>query len=588
MVMQKKIMINYILIVLLGTLITGIFSYQVAQKHYVSEVENKLLVVGHLIKKEVQLINGTRNTDKLNELAVDYGATTKIRVTFINKQGVVLGDSSTDYTTLENHANRPEIIEAFEYGIGESTRYSTSIGNYLKYVAIRVEGEPEPIVLRLSIPIEDINNIREKMVSYIALGIFVAFFIAGLLGIQFTNKFTKPVKQLTNFVRSIAKGNFKGSINIDVNNEIGELAHSFMHMKNELDKTITELWQKNVEMETIINSMIGGLIALDNDNRIILINNTAIKMFNIKNKKIIGENILLVVRNHAFNQFLKEYSDVLTPKKQQVLDIQYDDKYYKIYRSPIETKAEKNSVIGTLFIIQDVTNIRKLEQIRSEFVSNVTHELKTPLTSIKGFIDTLKGGAIHDEEVAERFLDIIDIEAERLTVLIEDILELSEIETMKQDVRIDDYNLEDIIKEVIDIVSQNAEKKNIQVYYDMEPSISQVHVNRDRLKQMLINLVDNGIKYNNPGGEVRIVCKRFNKNIEFHVCDNGIGIANEHIPRLFERFYRVDKGRSRNQGGTGLGLSIVKHIVNLYNGDIQVKSEVGKGTEFIIRLPIAI
>jgi two-component system phosphate regulon sensor histidine kinase PhoR len=229
-----------------------------------------------------------------------------------------------------------------------------------------------------------------------------------------------------------------------------------------------------------------------------------------------------------------------------------------------------------------------LEQIRSEFVSNVTHELKTPLTSIKGFIDTLKSGAIHDEEVAERFLDIIDIEAERLTVLIEDILELSEIETMKQDVRIDDYNLEDIIKEVIDIVSQNAEKKNVQVYYDMEPSISQVHVNRDRLKQMLINLVDNGIKYNNPGGEVQIVCKRFNKNIEFHVCDNGIGIANEHIPRLFERFYRVDKGRSRNQGGTGLGLSIVKHIVNLYNGDIQVKSEVGKGTEFIIRLPIAI
>jgi two-component system phosphate regulon sensor histidine kinase PhoR len=359
-------------------------------------------------------------------------------------------------------------------------------------------------------------------------------------------------------------------------------------MRNELDKTITQLGKKNVEMETIINSMIGGLIALDKDNRVMLINKTAIEMFDITNKKIIGENILLVIRNHVFNQFLRQYNDSFEDEKQQMLDIQYDDRYYKVYRSPIGEKTEKAQVMGTLIIIQDVTNIKKLEQMRSDFVSNVTHELKTPLTSIKGFIDTLKNGAIHDEDVAERFLDIIDIEAERLTTLIEDILELSEIETMKQDVRIDDYDLHDIIEEAINVVFQSAAKKNIRIKHHVDPQISKVRVNKDRLKQMLINLIDNGIKYNNPGGIVEITCEKIGKTVEFHIVDSGIGISNEHIPRLFERFYRVDKGRSRNQGGTGLGLSIVKHIVNLYNGELNVESEVGKGTEFIIRLPIAI
>jgi two-component system phosphate regulon sensor histidine kinase PhoR len=586
--MQKKIMVNYVLMILLGTLITGIFSYHVAQKHYISEVENKLLVIGNLLKKEILALDSIQDNNILNTFAIEYGDVTKTRITFINREGKVLGDSSTDYTTLENHANRPEIIAAFDRGMGESTRYSTSVGKYLKYIAIKIDVHPEPIVLRLSIPINDINSIRKRLVSFITLGIFIAFFIASLLGVQFTNKFTKPIRQLTFLSRKIAKGNFKGNIQIDAHNEIGELAQSFIYMKNELDKTITQLSQRNSELETIINSMIGGLIALDRDNRIMLINNNAIELFDIKNKQVIGKNILLVIRDHAFNKFLEECKSELVPKGQQVQDIQYNNKYYKIYSSPIQNKSD-NNVIGTLIIVQDITNIRRLEQIRSEFVSNVTHELKTPLTSIKGFIDTLKNGAIYDKEVAERFLDIIDIEAERLTILIEDILELSEIETKKHDIRIDNYHLEDIIKEVVDIVDQSAQKKNVQVHYTIEPSISQVRVNKDRLKQMLINLVDNGIKYSkNQGGEVKILCKRFKKMIEFHICDNGIGISEQHIPRLFERFYRVDKGRSRSQGGTGLGLSIVKHIVNLYDGDIQVKSEVGKGTEFIIKLPIAI
>ncbi len=245
-------------------------------------------------------------------------------------------------------------------------------------------------------------------------------------------------------------------------------------------------------------------------------------------------------------------------------------------------------VFAWISVVKNISNIRRLQQIRSEFVSNVTHELKTPLTSIKGFVDTLKQGAIGDEAVAEHFLDIIDIEADRLTALINDIMELSEIETMRGDKGISDYIIDDIIGDVVSIITPGAEKNGIKLTVRKSPAVSIVRINRDRLKQLLINLLDNSIKYSNPGGSVILDCELSGNNVIFTVSDDGIGIAAEHLARIFERFYRVDKGRSRKRGGTGLGLSIVKHIVELYRGDISVKSVEGQGTTFVATLPIAV
>lgn len=227
-----------------------------------------------------------------------------------------------------------------------------------------------------------------------------------------------------------------------------------------------------------------------------------------------------------------------------------------------------------------------MEQIRTEFVSNVTHELKTPLTSIRGFVETLKNGAIEDTSVAVKFLDIIDIEAERLYTLINDILQLSEIEAMQKDEGIIEMDLRQIIDEVVLILKSSADKKNITLEVSSTPSQIQVIANRNRIKQMLINLIDNAIKYNVENGKVDIKVEKHNGNTIISIKDTGIGIPKIHHSRIFERFYRVDKGRSRNMGGTGLGLSIVKHIVNLYSGDINIISEPGKGTEFVVKLPL--
>jgi two-component system phosphate regulon sensor histidine kinase PhoR len=301
-------------------------------------------------------------------------------------------------------------------------------------------------------------------------------------------------------------------------------------------------------------------------------------MFGIKDKPdVIGTRIIELIRNNQINHLLGETIEKNAPLTNEIIIGSPEDKVLRIYTSPVKSQDSKGINSGGIVFIQDITNIKKLEQIRTEFVSNVTHELKTPLTSIRGFIETLRSGALNDKEVADRFLEIIDIEAERLYMLINDILQLSEIETKQKDSNIDSYSLKSIVEETISILQGVADKKSVELKYDIGDSITIV-ANRDRIKQLLINLIDNSIKYN-------IRALKSEGKIIITVKDTGIGMAKEHLPRIFERFYRVDKGRSRNMGGTGLGLSIVKHIVNLYSGDIKVNSELGVGTEFIVRFP---
>jgi len=284
------------------------------------------------------------------------------------------------------------------------------------------------------------------------------------------------------------------------------------------------------------------------------------------------------------NKFLK---DTIEKSVSLVNEISFSPPEYKVlrvYTNPIKSVNSSNTNLGGIVFIQDITEIKKLEQIKTEFVSNVTHELKTPLTSIRGFIETLRNGAIDDPVVSERFLEIIDIEAERLSMLINDILQLSEIETGQEDSNLKTCKLRPIAQETLSILQSAADKKHITLCLEINESI-EITANKDRIKQMLINLVDNGINYNSENGMVTIKAHKAEGMLVISVKDTGIGIDKGHIPRIFERFYRVDKSRSRSMGGTGLGLSIVKHIVNLYNGDIIVKSELGKGSEFIIQFP---
>lgn len=407
--------------------------------------------------------------------------------------------------------------------------------------------------------------------------------IAAFFSYIISGRLTKPLKEITTLADEMTKGNFTSRIDIQLEQEFGSLVNSFNKIAKKIETNISDLDYKNIEIESIIDSISSGIIAVDRDHRIILINCAAFDILQIDHSKnLIGNKIFNHIRNNQINKLLSDTIEKNTYIEQEI--VYMGDIILSINTSPIKTSNELLENSGGIAFIQDITKLKKLEQIRTEFVSNVTHELKTPLTSIRGFIETLKKGSINDPKRAERFIDIIDIEAERLYLLISDILQLSEIEAKKTDSDISTVDFKELVYEVLEICQNIADEKNILLCNDIDSSLL-VNANKNRMKQLLLNLVNNAIKYNVENGSVSVYARIEPGKVIFGVRDTGIGIEKEHMTRIFERFYRVDKGRSRDMGGTGLGLSIVKHIVQLYSGDIKLNSEIGKGSEFIIQLP---
>lgn len=334
-------------------------------------------------------------------------------------------------------------------------------------------------------------------------------------------------------------------------------------------------------LELIVNSISNGIIAVDKNLKTILVNPFACSILDIpSDRKILGINFQEIFNDEGICNLL-EKSIVEDCNFIEEVTIVENSKILSITINPIRSDSES---IGAVLFIQDITKMRNIEKRGQEFVSNVSHELKTPLTSIRGFIETLKNGAVDDHAVAYKFLDIIDIEAERLFFLLNDLLALSEIETMKQDANISSILVEEIINDSINVLQGQAKKKNISISFEIQPDL-RINMSKHKLMQLAINLMDNAIKYSPDYSWIKIKAYKSEDSIIISFKDSGIGIPKQHQARIFERFYRVDKSRSRSLGGTGLGLSIVKHIVNIYNGTITLNSKIGKGSEFIVTFP---
>ena len=404
-------------------------------------------------------------------------------------------------------------------------------------------------------------------------------FFAVILIIDFIIFLT--INNLTKLSTEISLGDYEKRVNLISNNKINKLGEAFNRMADRLQNTIIDLDDKKNKMYSILNSIDDGVIVVDNDLRILIINPSAKKMFNVSEDSD-GRYFIEVIRNYDIEEIIKSMAE-----DEYEINLSYPEyKKLKIRTKRVIQSNSKNKDIGLLVFIQDITKINQLEKMRSEFVANVSHELKSPLTSIKGFIETLK--YVDDKATKDKFLDIIYEESERLTRLISDILTLSELENKDTAINFEKVDVDKSLNDIVYIMMPIAKNKNIHINYKNMCSDKDIFINgsRDKFKQMIINLIDNGIKYTNEGGNIDVTLGIDKSNAEIKIKDNGIGIPKEHIPRLFERFYRVDKARSRKQGGTGLGLAIVKHILVLFNGDINVESEVGVGTTFIIHLPV--
>ncbi|MBC7959158.1 MAG: HAMP domain-containing protein [Vallitaleaceae bacterium] len=583
--MQKKILGTYLIIILITLLISTLFSWGRVKDYFFNRVEKeseaKIVLLLDLLIDEQKT-----DADSLQAFAIKYATKIDSRITIVDEIGAVVAESDLDKNEMDNHLNRVEIAQSLKSGeISSSFRYSKTMKSYYQYVAVPFTIAEFYGVLRIATPLLEVEDIIYDMLIMVILGTLIGSIFAFLVAYLITNKLMSPIKELTEAAIRISDGAYDGKIFVSQKDEIGQLAVAFNNMTMKLNTNLWELEHKNAELESILGSMRNGLIVIDPDFKIVLHNEPFIHLLNIKETEIDGRLFYEVTRNLVIFELIEKCAelDEMIVKEAKTYDAG-GEKIFLIYANPIKSHVEKTRNLGVLLTVQDITQMRKLENMRSDFVSNVTHELKTPLTSIRGFVDTLKNGAIDDPQVAPRFLEIIDIEAERLESLIDDILILSEIEAMVGDKNVGNYKLQEIIQEVIEILEPEAKEKNIGMILQLDEEVASFRCNKNRIKQLLINIVGNSIKYTDKG-TVTISLREEFKFIVLEVEDTGIGIEEQHISRLFERFYRVDKGRSRSKGGTGLGLSIVKHIVELYNGKIKVESKVGEGTKIIIRFP---
>jgi len=587
--MQRRIFFNIVIVLLVGVIICGLLSARVVESNYHDSIEKTLITESGLISELVgeSLIS---NRDGIDEYIQRIKQTTSTRVTVLDVLGNVIMDTDKDYSVMDNHSKREEVAAALKGGIGKSVRYSYTLKVDLMYVARPIYREGRVIgAVRLAKPLYEINQLLRKLYMNILIAVLAGLLAASLLGYRMAVNITRPIREITDTAESIAKGQFDRHINIYSKDEVGILATSINDMAAKLDEMIISLQDKNVKLEAIMSSVVNGIIAIDSSEKVLFINPAAERILNIREKDITGKHLLQVVRNNSLDNYLniilreKNYHDT------EIIMEGSEEKILKFYANPIR-QTDKTDIKGIIITIQDMTELRRLEKVRTEFVANVSHELKTPLTSIKGFVETLKMSGMENLQDNLRFLDIIEDEANRLYRLINDILSLSELEQKRAPVKKEKIDVRKSIVEVVSMLQAQSESKSIQLLVNIpeEPSVLDGEV--DKLKQMLINLIDNAIKYTPENGKVEVEAynrkdAKGNGSVVIKVSDNGIGIPKEHIPRLFERFYRVDKARSRKVGGTGLGLAIVKHIVILFNGRIEVSSEVGKGTEFRIILP---
>lgn len=583
--MRKKLLMTYIVIIAITIIITVALSYNKVQSYFQNQLESNATVQIEMLEKILNLELDRGNLD-FEKIADTYGIYHERRITIIDMVGVVLGDSMTDPSTLDNHKLRPEVKVALNGGRGLSMRYSETLKEYLYYFAIPINHPEFQGVLRISYPAVNIQTLLWDITNSFLFALIIGVVLSIATAYLFTRRIIEPIDELTSTAKLISSGDFARKAYVNSKDQVGELADSFNEMTFQLSKIIHDNEQKNAELEAILKSMSVGLVAVDEDFKIILCNDAFQQMLG-NHQDLVGMLFYEATRNkQLFNVIEKSIEDDEYIEEEARLVYNNQEQLFKITASPIKSRLNHDQRTGALILLENISNLRKLENIRRDFVSNVTHELKTPLTSIKGFVEALKGGAMDEKPMALRFLDIIDIETERLTSLIDDILSLSEIETMRIDSVISEQDLGQIVFEIGDVLSTQLKEKGLEFNVNIQKDLPPYRCNKNRIKQLFINLIDNSVKYTEKGSiDVEIKQSIDRQHVIIKVKDTGIGIEEQHIERLFERFYRVDKGRSRKQGGTGLGLSIVKHIVELYHGTIDVKSVYGEGTTMKVRLP---
>jgi two-component system, OmpR family, phosphate regulon sensor histidine kinase PhoR len=506
----------------------------------------------------------------------------RARVTLIDDNGVVLADSRNDPETMENHRERPEVIAALAGRSGSAVRRSATMDVDFSYRAIPLDAPGHPrIVLRLAVPLTQVAASIAAMRSLIFRASLAAALIAMILAYFFARMFASRIRRIENYAKELVNEDYSKTLLAESDDELGSVARSLRLMAEHFRKMFDLLSQESSLRAIILDSMFEGILAVEHNLHVTFFNDAFARAFRIGAPNP-GQPVAQIMRDPALHALLSRVIRNRVAAREKISLINAEGRIFDVQAAPL---IERGSA-GAIATFHDVTELERLERVRRDFVANISHELGTPLAAIQGYAETLRDGALEDPENSRRFLNIIISHTERINRLASDLLMLSEIETERIPAPAERISAVEVAESALRTVAAHADEHRVLAYLNAADDVY-ITAHKGRLERAISNLLLNAINYNRPDGEVRIDVRRADGTARISVVDNGIGIATQDIPRIFERFYRVDKARSRDTGGTGLGLSIVKHVVERAGGSVVVESQLGKGSIFTLVFPLA-
>ncbi len=585
-----KLTLTLVGFVAVSMMLAGLYLSRGLERVAVESIEARLGTGARVLEDEARAgLRAGGEARSLQTFAERAARRTNSRVTLIAPDGRVLADSErrpADVAEMENHAARPEVRAALNGSVGRDVRRSGTLGTPLIYVAVPVSESGRVVgALRLAAPLEAATPAYESLRGVMLAGGAVALVVALGIGLFVAGRVTRPVVEMEDVARQMSEGNFRVRASVRSPDEIGTLGRSLNVMAGRLREKIDDLEREQAKATAILDAMVEGVIATDGHDHIILLNEGARGIFGLGQTRVERRPLLEVIRNVDLHGLLSESraaADGEVVSRELKLP-EPSERVLQVHAVPLRFTGDEP---GVVIILHDITELRRLEQVRTEFVANVSHELRTPLTAIQGYLETLLDGALEEPQHARKFLEIVFRHTERLGRLTDDLTDLSNIELGRISLRIEPTDLTEVTESALAIIQPRAGSGRVTVKASLPADMPEVLADRDRLAQILINLVDNAVKYTPAGGHVWVEAQRLPSGmVEVAVRDTGVGVPKADLPRLTERFYRVDKARSRELGGTGLGLAIVKHLVLAHGGDLGIESELWKGTTVRFTLP---